>query len=588
MKSSWVIIGPVASNEMVLVDNLIADAQKLRDAPLPDDVAFEAFAAGTLLRDRNLSDEEVEAGRIGGSMDGGIDAVYVFQDGMLLSEDSDVFGPDFSSKSVQKGVELELWLIQAKREKSFTETAFDKAHSSLRRLLDLTKSVQDLSLLYSHELISRFELFRRAWTILSIRSPVITIRFDYATRGDLKTAGQAVEVKRADLEVLMSDKGGDAAEARLIGARELWALASSTIEYDLQLTFEDYVSKGDSYSGLVSLADYYTFLSDDNGSLRKHLFDWNVRDYQGEVVVNRKIQEGLESGTGDDFWWLNNGVTILCSSINMGGNKTFTMSGVQIVNGMQTSHTIHSAITRLGIEEERRRNRSLLVRVIRTHDEETRDRIIRATNSQTKVPDASLHATEDIHRQIESYFLAHGWYYDRRKNFYKNNGKPADRIVGIPALGQAVMAMGLSRPDDARARPSSLLSNEDNYYAIFSPKIPLDIYLWVAATQRRVDSLLRSAEIGAPPYIRTNFRFHISMFLAINKLGFRVYDPRQLAALSGASTQLTALEVKEAYQILADKAADISETEDWAIDRVAKSKKFVEISANLALGEQAV
>ena len=82
--------------------------------------------------------------------------------------------------------------------------------------------------------------------------------------------------------------------------------------------------------------------------------------------------------------------------------------------------------------------------------------MIRATNSQTKVPDASLPATEAIHRQIEAHFKAHGWFYDRRKNFYKNTGKPGDRIISIGGLGQAGTAIGLSRPNDARARPTTL------------------------------------------------------------------------------------------------------------------------------------
>ena len=62
---------PVPTNESVLIDGFIRAAQAERDQPLPDDVAFETFAAQSVLRDQNLSDEEIEAGRIGGGMDGG-------------------------------------------------------------------------------------------------------------------------------------------------------------------------------------------------------------------------------------------------------------------------------------------------------------------------------------------------------------------------------------------------------------------------------------------------------------------------------------------------------------------------------------
>lgn len=577
----------MAGNEVVLIDSFIADAQRARDTALPDDIAFELFAAGTVLRDRNLSDEEIEAGRIGGGMDGGIDAVYVFQDGALLDEDSDVFSEDFTAKNIRKNVELDLWLIQAKRETSFTETAFDKVESSLGRLLDLTQTDQQLAVYYSPDLIARMRLFTRSWTALLARSPVITVHFDYVTRGDVGSVSAPVEAKRGDLEAHLRQKiSNSRAEARLIGAKDLWALASATPEYDLQLKFEDYVSKGDSYSGIVSLSDYYTFLTDSHGTLQAHLFDWNVRDYQGEVAVNREIKTSLEAGFGDDFWWLNNGVTILCSEINIGGSKTFTLRGVQIVNGMQTSYSIHEVISRIGIEEERKRSRSILVRVIKTHDEATRDRVIRATNSQTKVSDASLHATEDIHRQLESHFLAHDWYYDRRKNYYKNSGKPADRIVSISALGQAVMAIGLGRPDNARARPSSLLSNGADYQQVFSPKLPLDTYLWIISVQRRVDALLRSQEVGADRYEQTNLRFHISMFLVTRVLGSRVYNPSQLTQLAQTPLEISAGSVKEALEILVQAATEVGQEDGWPLDRVAKSKVFNEVVVELALEPQ--
>jgi hypothetical protein len=67
----------------------------------------------------------------------------------------------------------------------------------------------------------------------------------------------------------------------LIGARERWAILSSEPEYDLQLKVAQHVPFGDAYSGLVRLADYFEFLSDDRNELRTNLFDWNVRDYQG-------------------------------------------------------------------------------------------------------------------------------------------------------------------------------------------------------------------------------------------------------------------------------------------------------------------
>ena len=63
-----------------------------------------------------------------------------------------------------------------------------------------------------------------------------------------------------------------------------------------------------------------------------------------------------------------------------------------------------SAVNR--VEEKR----NILIRVIVPETEETRDKIIRATNSQTAIPKSSLRATDSIHRQIEDYLKPRGLY----------------------------------------------------------------------------------------------------------------------------------------------------------------------------------
>ena len=128
-------------------------------------------------------------------------------------------------------------------------------------------------------------------------------------------------------------------------------------------------------------------------------------------------------------------------------NKRLTLENPQIVNGHQTSVEIFEHFRSTPGEEKR----SVLVRVIEPSSEDSHQRIIRATNSQTSIPIAFLRATEEIHRNIEDYFKSNGFYYDRRKNSYSNEGKPRDKIVGVPTLAQAVMAILLGRPNDARA-----------------------------------------------------------------------------------------------------------------------------------------
>ena len=71
-------------------------------------------------------------------------------------------------------------------------------------------------------------------------------------------------------------------------------------------------------------------------------------------------------------------------------------------------------------------------------------------------------------------------YYDRRKNYYKNEGKPRTQIISITELAQAMIAIKLAKPDDTRARPSSIFADDKEYAKVFSHKIPLELYYAVS------------------------------------------------------------------------------------------------------------
>lgn len=576
------------SNEIVLVDQFVEAAQKERMVKLSDAEAFEHFAASMTLKPYNLSHDEISKGRIGDGRDGGIDALYTFLDDRLITEDSEIFSDNFSVDGVRKNADLTLWIIQAKRTPSFGEDAFNRVRASTEKLFDLSIEHDELSNIYSNDVIDAAGLFTKVWKKLSIQTPLVNVHFAYVSRGRTSNIAQEVIQKSADLEDHFKKMiPGAVTSTEFLGSRELWERASSTPDYNLQLRLRDYASEGDSYTGLVSLTDYYDFLTDSLGNLRGHLFDWNVRDFQGTVSVNKQIESTLRSDDSEqDFWWFNNGVTILCSDAHIGGRKTFTLSSVQIVNGMQTSHSIHKVLSETGSNLEQHERRSLQVRIIKTQDPATRDDIIRATNSQTKVPDASLHATEDIHRQLEAHFLNKGWYYDRRKNFYKNDGKPADRIISIPMLGQAVMSVGLSRPDDARARPTSLLNNETDYNAVFNPKLSLDVYLWVATLQRSVDAVLASDERATQPSVRTNTKFYISSYLVTRKFGARVQSPSQLDSMAASQPMFEEHEIKDALGVVLEELTKLATANDWQLERASKNQKLTDAIINRALTSQ--
>ena len=75
---------------------------------------FEFFSAVQVLKNYNLSDNEIENGIVGNGNDGGCDGLYVFLNGELLSVDQ------IENLSAPKGSILTLIIVQSKETYSFS------------------------------------------------------------------------------------------------------------------------------------------------------------------------------------------------------------------------------------------------------------------------------------------------------------------------------------------------------------------------------------------------------------------------------------------------------------------------------------
>jgi hypothetical protein len=154
--------------------------------------------------------------------------------------------------------------------------------------------------------------------------------------------------------------------------------------------------------------------------------------------------------------------------------------------------------------------RSIMVKIIVNQDEETSNRIIRATNSQTKINSIFLHATEQIHRNIEVSLKQDGYLYDRRKNYYRNRGASVKEIVTIPYLAQAVSSIVLQLPNDARVRPGTVA--EKYYKKLFSESYPLEHYTKCVQLLKRCYAFLGTK--GGTKTDVLNRVFYLAMYVA--------------------------------------------------------------------------
>jgi AIPR protein len=534
----------MSSNDVIVLNSILNQKKIELANTFSDNDYFEIFTFEQALKDYDLSYDELLSGRVDGADDGGIDGFFVFINNELLDDDVDL-------TSIRRSPIIDIYIVQAKVSSSFQEAAIEKFIATIQDIFDLGKKIANIQKYYNSALIEKVEIFQKAYVTLANRHPEIRVIYIYASKGNCSEIHHKVQHKAENLKNITQGYFVKAdIEVNFLGARELLEAARQEKTYSLQLRFlENYISRGeDNYIVLSGLKDYYEFVTDNNGNLRKYLFESNVRDYQGDVEVNRDIRSTLESNnTSIDFWWLNNGITILASKASVTG-KVITLDDVQIVNGLQTTNTLYqyrkafdstdsdNKYSLVKVQDER----AILIKIIVENNLEARDRIIKATNFQTPIPASSLRATEPIQRDIEDYFLQNDWFYDRRKNYYKNIGKPSDKIVGIPYLAQAVTSIVYREPHNAKARPTTIIKGENNYNRIFNSTINIQVYLFCAKLIKKIESYIRSDfsrlrqdnsnELLRHSTIRSLI-FHIAMLFTSKMLRKANYVPRDVASL---------------------------------------------------------
>ena len=517
--------------------------------------AFERFAVDQVLKDLDPSDEELDAGDLGGGDDGGVDAMHIaMNQTLLVTEDTEVPKPTTS---------VELVIVQAKYESGFSETAVQKLQSFCNDLFDYSKDPQSLTYLngVAREAIARF---RSKYDEVIGDPHSIAITFHYVTKALVAPPyhGDKIVKRVNTLNGFVKSRLSQAkVEFEYWGCARLLSTARDIPKLERILTITKHFSDDDgSVIGLASLPDFARFLTDDSGRIRADMLEPNVRDYQGRRnPVNNDIRDTiLDTAKTEEFWWLNNGITILATECSVAGNK-LKMMAPEIVNGLQTSTEIFAAFSKGDVVSD---GRNVLVRVIVSTDDRSRDKVIKATNFQTPVEALSLRATDRIHFDIEDRLKLYNLFYDRKKGKYKRLRKPIADIVGMKGLSQAVMAIALRKPDDARARPGNILRDEHSYGKLFDDGCNRDVYATCILLDRAVFAFLNEQDITRE--VRRDVRYCVDALVACRMAGTSTPSIDELAALAtqcksidNATLQECVNLVVAAYQSLGgtDKAA---------------------------------
>lgn len=469
----------MAKNDVLLIDGIVDERVELQLPSSRRDEAFEYLAFEQILKDFDLSRDEIESGSVDGRNDGGIDGFFIFVNGHLLVEPQSFIWP-------KSGAQLEVWVITCKLHDTFKQAPLDNLVASVSELFDLGLGKKELKGEYSETILNCRENLKLAYRKLSAKMSDFSLNYSYSSRGNSETVGESIIARAEQIKSISRDCFGNVTvDFNFHGSAELVELHRKIPNFCLELPYSEVLSRGERYVLLANLKDYYGFVTDDN-KLRRYLFDSNVRDFMGINRVNEDIKYTLENEESPDFWWLNNGVTILATSASLVGGS-IQLQDIQIVNGLQTTESIFNHFNAGNTDT---KNRSVLIKVIVSQDETIRDTIIRATNNQTNVELSSLHATDKIQRDIEDILEINGYFYERRKNYYLNLGHSVSEIITPLTLASGFVNLILKSPQKATMLKARFMRSDDSYEMVFSDKTLLSVWPKIAFVIKYTDQIL--------------------------------------------------------------------------------------------------
>ncbi|AWA31007.1 hypothetical protein HYN48_13460 [Flavobacterium magnum] len=531
------------SNNKIILGGCIEQFKSDNELTNTESEMFELFALTQITKQHDLAFEDIQNSIVDGGLDGGIDSLLIMVDDIIPETLDELEDMKFGRKT-----QVLIKISQCKKENSFKESSIDKLITSLPELFNLSKNENELLVRFNPSLVEKALIAREAWKKCTVAGGQITINFDYCTFSETVEINGAFSAKVDQLKTIASTSFvGARIEYANYSSEELLRLYQSHKIERLSLTFKEnplstsYENHGIGYVGTVKLAEYKRFLKDEDGSIREDLFESNIRHYQGKVDVNEKIKATIETPIDEDFWWLNNGITIIAETPSLVGT-TLSIDNVQIVNGLQTSYSIF-----LHHNESEDDKRSVLVKVIINNNKKTIDHIIASTNSQNPVSPALLRATDDVQREIELYFGNEGYFYDRRKNYYKNQGKPASKIFGIQSNAQAVEAIVFNNPHVTRSKPTSLIKDDSTYKRIFNTSINYKLYLNCCLVTQKVSDFHRTITDAGIKNNLSNFKLHLA----------RVAMCLLASKASPTIVEISTLDVSNFNQTIFDQAKDI-------------------------------
>ncbi len=435
--------------------------------------AFDRLSLKIILR---LNEDEIEESLTDGANDCGIDAIYISEKTIHFCNckygyDIDQTDKNFPGTEIEKLISTVSLIMQSNIERSSVNDALWDKYLEIRNAF-LEGSVNQIKI----HLISN-----KMKPTISDQNKIESALSRY----------RLIDVKYYDLDDLVN---------HLLLSNE------EAINSNILLLDDQHFEKSDgslkTIVGVVAAEDYLKMLTNKNNNteLIESAFNDNVRLYKPKHSVNKAIIDSALSEHNHQFFYLNNGVTIICEDctyVPHVRNQNITLKNIQVINGGQTTHSLFEAYKK---DKEKVSKVDILIRICVTKkDSQLAEQISESSNNQIPIGSRDLKANDLIQKKLQDEFTSLGYFYERKNNQFVDEDH--DKVLSNELLAQLYLSYELGKPSEAKNNKSRIFG--DMYEAIFDEeKISAEIllklhkiYLPLSTKKKEIQNLKRKKEL---------------------------------------------------------------------------------------------
>ena len=219
---------------------------------------------------------------------------------------------------------------------------------------------------------------------------------------------------------------------------------------------------GDDYGAVFNISALS--LKELYGKYHNALLSQNLRYFVKNKTIDKDVDESIKTKP-DEFWYKNNGITIICDKFEL-SSKVLKLTNFSIINGGQTTRKIYDSPYIFEGNDF-----YLLCRVIKNPHEDKEEKqqfiyeVSKATNSQKAIKPSDLRANNKEQKLFEDAMLKSNVFYKTKRGMevpasYRLPYQNCD----LPKVGKLALAGLFLMPGSSRNKPSIIYDEQNSFY----------------------------------------------------------------------------------------------------------------------------